>query len=601
MKKACLQCRNQFEVLDEDRVLLDRLSPVVKGRKLSLPEPTHCPDCRQQRRLVWRNERHLYKRGCDLCSKQMVSLYSEGVEFPVYCKECWWSSHSTGSGDGWSGFDYGLDFDFNRSFFEQFGELLRSVPRIGMIHIDCENSDYSQFCSGMKNCYLVNSAVEDEDCLYSHQINWCRDMCDCSFCYDSELCYESIDSRNCYRCSFVQQSERCENSSFLYNCQGLKDCFMCVDLSNKQYCIKNQQYSKEEYHEKVKEFRFTPDSFDRVKDYFEDFKSRFPRKYANLVQCENCVGDYLRNCKDAYHSFDAINVEDGRYIWTSIGCKDSMDSIYIAKDAELSYEGVSVIAGHMLLFTEYCWESSNTFYSSHCFQSNDIFGCVGLKKQKYCILNKQYSKEEYEELVLRIVESMRQPRPPLSLRDISPLSGGEQLIDSALQNQVCEWGEFFPYQLSPYGYNETVASEFYPLSREEVLGKGWNWKDEEWKEYQVQTYIVADLISDVGDDVVGQVLVCWQCQKNYRLIQQELSFYKKLGVPVPVRCHNCRHENRMSLRNKRRLFDRQCGECGKEVVSAYGTGLQVHTQRLGEPLEPAIQVLCEECFLKIMY
>ena len=32
-----------------------------------------------------------------------------------------------------------------------------------------------------------------------------------------------------------------------------------------------------------------------------------------------------------------------------------------------------------------------------------------------------------------------------------------------------EWGEFFPSSLSPFGYNETVAQEYFPLTREEVL------------------------------------------------------------------------------------------------------------------------------------
>jgi len=27
-----------------------------------------------------------------------------------------------------------------------------------------------------------------------------------------------------------------------------------------------------------------------------------------------------------------------------------------------------------------------------------------------------------------------------------------------------EWGEFFPSSLSPFGYNETVAEEYYPIN-----------------------------------------------------------------------------------------------------------------------------------------
>jgi hypothetical protein len=37
--------------------------------------------------------------------------------------------------------------------------------------------------------------------------------------------------------------------------------------------------------------------------------------------------------------------------------------------------------------------------------------------------------------------------------------------------QTGEWGEFFDTSLSPFGYNETVANEYYPLSEEEATKK----------------------------------------------------------------------------------------------------------------------------------
>ena len=32
-----------------------------------------------------------------------------------------------------------------------------------------------------------------------------------------------------------------------------------------------------------------------------------------------------------------------------------------------------------------------------------------------------------------------------------------------------EWGEFFPSSMSPFGYNETVATEYFPREKEEAL------------------------------------------------------------------------------------------------------------------------------------
>ena len=95
---------------------------------------------------------------------------------------------------------------------------------------------------------------------------------------------------------------------------------------------------------------------------------------------------------------------------------------------------------------------SNVYYCRNTSNSSFLFGCLGLRNKQYCILNKQYTKEEYEALVPKITEHMM---------------------------KTGEWGEFFPSSLSPFGYNETVASEYFPLSKEEALKQGFNWSDYE--------------------------------------------------------------------------------------------------------------------------
>lgn len=111
--KTCVNCKKDFTIEAEDFGFYE---------KIKVPPPTLCPECRQQRRYAWRNERNLYRRNCDLCQKSMVTIYSPNKPFKVYCTECWW-------GDGWDPASYGRDFDFNRPFFEQFGELQHEVPR----------------------------------------------------------------------------------------------------------------------------------------------------------------------------------------------------------------------------------------------------------------------------------------------------------------------------------------------------------------------------------------------------------------------------------------------------------------------------------------
>ena len=43
----------------------------------------------------------------------------------------------------------------------------------------------------------------------------------------------------------------------------------------------------------------------------------------------------------------------------------------------------------------------------------------------------------------------------------------------------------FSCVLSPFGYNETIAQDYFPLTREEALAKGFNWSDYEAPSPQV--------------------------------------------------------------------------------------------------------------------
>jgi Zn ribbon nucleic-acid-binding protein len=63
--KTCKHCNSSFEITDKDLEFYEKVSPTFNSKKYSIPSPTLCPDCRQQRRLSFRNERSLYKRNCD--------------------------------------------------------------------------------------------------------------------------------------------------------------------------------------------------------------------------------------------------------------------------------------------------------------------------------------------------------------------------------------------------------------------------------------------------------------------------------------------------------------------------------------------------------
>ena len=75
--------------------------------------------------------------------------------------------------------DYGKDFDFSRSFFEQFGELRNSVPRMALINATSENSEYANHSYNQKNCYLCFESAYNENCLYGTTLRNSDDCIDC--------------------------------------------------------------------------------------------------------------------------------------------------------------------------------------------------------------------------------------------------------------------------------------------------------------------------------------------------------------------------------------------------------------------------------------
>lgn len=556
---TCSHCQTSFDVLPEDLAMLDQLSPVVGGVKLSLPQPTYCPDCRLQRRMACVNQLNLYERKCDLTGASVISNIHSSSPYTVYRQEDWYS-------DKWNALDYGRDFDFSRPFFEQWNELLQVVPRPNLFtgyEFD-ENSQYTNHAGKNKDCYLIFDSDENRDCYYSYSVNSCVNCVDCFRSRKSELCYECVDCVRCHSSAYLQDCENCAESMFLKNCTGCKNCIMCSNLKNKQYYVENKQVIKEEF-EKFRNMLGTYSTVQSAKKRFDKLKLEFPQKFRHGVQNEEVVGDYLVQCKNAYNCFDSEELWDCRYVYQGfMPLKNCMD-IQECGEGELLYE--CSVAGYDISRCCFCHHTlaqmNDMIYCSLCNHSKNCFGCIGVQRKQYCILNKQYTKEEYEELVPKIVEHMR---------------------------STGEWGEFFPIGTSTYGYNESLAQDYYPLSKSEVETCGWKWFDKAEKkdQYMGPAVDIPDSIDDVTDDICKQILTCEATNKQYKIIPQELAFYKQLHVPIPHVSFFERYRNHLNMRNPRKLFDRNCDNCSVEIRTTYS------------PDRPEI-VYCEECYLKEVY
>jgi Zn ribbon nucleic-acid-binding protein len=146
--KICKHCGISFPITDKDIEFYGKVSPIFGGKKYLIPPPTLCPDCRQQRRLAFRNERKLYKRKCDATGRDIISIYSPDKPYTVYNQEYWWS-------DAWDPMSYGREFDFSRGAMEQMDELIRNVPKMSISVEKQENSEYTNYAGWNKDCYLL--------------------------------------------------------------------------------------------------------------------------------------------------------------------------------------------------------------------------------------------------------------------------------------------------------------------------------------------------------------------------------------------------------------------------------------------------------------
>ncbi|MEI6660373.1 MAG: hypothetical protein WCK91_03045 [bacterium] len=581
----CQSCKSEFRITpNEQEVLI----------KLSLPAPTFCPVCSLIRRVSYRNERILYKRKCDAPGHEedVISIFSPDKPDRIYCQTAWW-------GDSWDGLMYARDYDFTRPFFSQIRDLWKDVPDMALSNFNSVNSEYCSITEGNKNCYLVIGGDFNENCLYSAFVFNSKDVMDCYWLKKCERCYEVCESISCTNISYSMFCEGCFDSAFLFNCKNCHHCFGCANLKNASYQIWNKQYTKDEYDKKIKEIQI--ENFDNKvfqKMQYDEFIKNFPRKYARILNSFGCTGDNINHAKNVTNSFDVFDgAEDCANLWLTYSqAKNCANSDHIGKNSELSYESTTVYPGSRVVSCRMILDCHDIAYSHNCHNCSYLFGCIGLRGKQYCIFNKQYTKEEYENMLTKIINHMNE-MPYIDKRGI-----------------VYKYGEFFPTELSPFAYNETVASELAPLSKEEILGHGYTYQSPQNKTYSatLDSGLIPKTISEVSDNITQEVITCdhagacaHTCSTAFRITPEELEFYRRTNTPIPHLCWNCRHYERITYRNPLTLSRKVCdcnGNSSKNDVYKNTTShphgvVACNTEfETSFPKDSDTIVYCESCY-----
>ena len=578
--KKCQNCQESFIIEADDFLFYE---------KMKVTPPTWCSYCRFIRKMTFVNERSLYRRNCANCDKSMVTMYNPETPLPVWCIKC----HTS---DAWDGCDYARNYDFSRPSFEQFKELKYLVPHkaLDQNEKNGEGCEYANFCYSSKNAYLsFNITGNSENIKYSKcYLRNNKNCMDSLIIKDCERGYELVRSSKNYNSSFLIESDQCVESHFLYDCSNCVNCCLSSNLKNKSNYFRNEQLKKEDYKKAIESLQLgTYSGQMRAKKEFEEMKLKSIHKYAYIKNSVNAVGDFIENSKNIYHCYGVVDAENMKSIYFAVNTtKDSQDIIFIGRVEECYEFTLGGRGGSRIALSFSCGGGcKDLMYCDNCRSCSYCFGCSGLIKKEYCIFNKQFTKEEYFPMVDKIKKHM----------DEMPY------VDK--NGRRYGFGEYFPTDLSPFAYNETVAFEENPLSKEEVLAQGYRWKEMEAKLHKPTTGVdkIPDDIKDVSDSICDETIECpnlgkieTQCVSAYKILPDELAFYRQMNLPIPRYCPNCRYHKRMVWKNPFRFYKRQCmcellghdhsSRCTEEFETMYS------------PDRPE-KIYCDKCYKKEIY
>ena len=415
---------------------------------------------------------------------------------------------------------YTQDFDITTWFFTAFGEFYKNHPKSSLSKTrDNENSKYADSLFGAKNAYLSFATGDDaENIIYSFTTyakvsNILNSVSVIDGCENIFYCTDITKSFNIFYSRFIINSN---NIRFSTNMIWCNECIECDGLDNKSYCIRNEKLPKDEYFREKQKILAQKDTF--TEKYNKNIKiigsniNSHNVSWQRVIFSENIESWYLVS-----YMKDARNV----YLtaWVN-GCTNFYDCFEVWFD---SHDMYAVSQGWTYSQNVYCsnfidgW--ANQYYSFFLEQCSYCLGCIGLKNKEFCILNKQYTKEEWFEMANKIFEQMDK--------------------DWTL------W-QFFPWSINPFYFNDTVASLIDDSFTKEEVAKEWYLRRDE--EIKVDTPAWAEVITtkelnnfqwfnekgerEINPEILKKVIKD-EKWNYYRIIPMELEFLQKHGLPLP--------------------------------------------------------------------
>lgn len=548
-------CEDEFKITSEDISFL---------KMLRVPAPNFCPTCRRIRRLVHMSMMNLSKRPCEAPAhaEKMIAVFPEECPFPVY-------DYQYFIGDEFDPFSFGVTYDNNKSSMQTLFDLRKIFPMPSFLNRDPSslNSEYSSGGRDNKNCYFTMGCYTVEDVWYSSLIHKSRMIMDSRGVKNSEFVYNGLFSDHIYKSSFVYFSANCTDSMFLFDCRNCVNCFGCANLRNAKYCVYNEQLSKEQYEAFIKSIHpMSHDALYEYKNKFWKLVKKLPMNGPHNVGSENVSGVNISRSKNLFDIVEADNSEHVRHAEGIMSHKDSMDIMFSGGHSSNLYGTINIGSQssnvRFSVSCKFCIDSEFIFNSKNL---SNCFMCFGLQNKSYCVLNTQYTSEEYFEIVDEIKSQM-------------------------IQNG--EYNDGLGLEFSAQAYNFSMAQIAYPLTNEEIekLG-GYVAKEQEINTHGLETLSKENLlptIEETTDDIIEKAIICEISKRPFRIVASELSFYRQMGLPLPTMHPILRIEEQYRIAPNGKKYKAICQKCNKDIESIFNP-------------DRDFVLYCEKCYQSEVY
>jgi len=302
---------------------------------------------------------------------------------------------------------------FSHPFFEKLKELRDRFPFLPYnfrVYKGFQN-DNSPYCAEIylcADCHMCFTCGETARSAFCTHLTKSHKSVDCEAGYDLQLAYECTGfGRKCFGCAYCHSCQQCFNCYFCDSSFGLTDCFGCVELENKKFCIFNKQYSEEEYRQHIKELlKKSPEEIlEKVKILRTQIPTvDLPISYENPESQRIAYGFFNNRCDSLLYSWDN---EDCAYLTETQKCKSTIDGDLLSR-IQLSAELVDCDTVSYSSFLIDCCRTHNSYFCNFCNDCSNCFGCNGLDHKEYHILNKRYSKEDYERITAELLNEFKE-------------------------------------------------------------------------------------------------------------------------------------------------------------------------------------------------